>query len=68
MSTTDKIRAAFEAAYLSANGFHTNAELATEWKDGMLSSQMFRAGYQAATDSANLSAGVPLSGSRAPLF
>lgn len=52
MSTTDTIRAAFEAAYLSANGFHTKAELATEWKDGMLSSHMFRAGWQAATEAA----------------
>ena len=52
MSTTDTIRAAFESAYLSANGFHTKAELANEWKDGMLSSHMFRAGYQAATEAA----------------
>lgn len=52
MSTTDTIRAAFESAYLSANGFHTKAELANEWKEGMLSSHMFRAGWQAATEAA----------------
>lgn len=39
----DDERAAFDAAFLSLNGFHSKAELDNEWEEG-LSGEMFRAG------------------------
>lgn len=42
----ETLREQFDAAFLSANGFHTKAELANEWEKG-LSGHMFRAGAAA---------------------